>query len=87
MKVANDVVKSIQAKELNLCQFQNFLTTDWEADHGDVIYYWDVRWLSLHFELCEAFKVMLTLHLALKLEVTLGASTAKCENSFLAGNQ
>ena len=39
MKVANDVVKSIQAKELNHRQFKNFLTAEWEADHGDVSYY------------------------------------------------
>ena len=33
-------------------------------------------------EHCEALKAMPTVHLALKLEVTFGASTAKCENSF-----
>ena len=32
-------------------------------------------------EYCEALKAMPTVHLALKLGVTLGASTAKCENS------
>ena len=37
---------------------------------------------KLHSEHCEALKATLTLHLALKLGVTLGASTAKCENSF-----
>ena len=46
MKVANDVVKFIQAKELNQRQFQNFLTAKREADHGDVIYYCDARSLS-----------------------------------------
>ena len=33
-------------------------------------------------EICEALKAMSTVHFILKLEVTLGASTAKCENSF-----
>ena len=33
-------------------------------------------------ERCEALKAMPTIHLALKLGFTLGASTAKCENSF-----
>ena len=33
-------------------------------------------------EHCEALKIMPTVYLALKLGVTLGASTAKCENSF-----
>ena len=33
-------------------------------------------------EQCQALMVMPTVHLTLKLEVTLGASTAKCENSF-----
>ena len=37
---------------------------------------------KLFFEHCEALKAMLTVHLTLKLGVTLGASTAKCENSF-----
>ena len=46
MKVVNNVVKLIRAKALNHRQFQNFLTSEWEADHGDVIYYCDVRWLS-----------------------------------------
>ena len=32
-------------------------------------------------EYCEALKAMPTVHLALKLGVILGASTAKCENS------
>ena len=32
-------------------------------------------------ERCEALKAMPTIHLALKLEFTLGSSTAKCENS------
>ena len=39
MKVANDVVKFIQAKELNHRQFQNFLMAKCEADRGDVIYF------------------------------------------------
>ena len=34
-------------------------------------------------EHCEALVTMSAVHLALKLGVTLGASTAKCENSFL----
>ena len=34
-------------------------------------------------EHCEALKAMPTVHLALKLGVILGASTRKCENSFL----
>ena len=46
MKVVNDVVKFIRAKALNHRQFQNFQTAECEADHGDVIYYCDVRWLS-----------------------------------------
>ena len=46
MKVTNDVVKFIRAKELNHRGFQNFLTVKCEPDHGDVIYYRDVRWLS-----------------------------------------
>ena len=33
-------------------------------------------------EHCETLDAMLMVHLALKLGVTLGASTAKCENSF-----
>ena len=33
-------------------------------------------------EHCEALKAMPIVHLALKLEVTLGASTAKCKNAF-----
>ena len=37
IKVANDVVKLIEAKELNQGQFQNFLTAKCEADHGDVM--------------------------------------------------
>ena len=37
--------------------------------------------IKLLFEQCEAVKAMPTVHLALKLRVTLGASTAKCENS------
>ena len=37
---------------------------------------------KLLFEHCEALKAMPTRHLALKLEVTPGASAAKCENSF-----
>ena len=46
MKEVNNVVKFIRAKALNHRQFQNFLTAEWEPDHGDVIYYCDVRWLS-----------------------------------------
>ena len=46
MKVVNTVVKFIRAKALNHRQFQNFLTSEWEADHGDMIYYCDIRWLS-----------------------------------------
>ena len=46
LKVANNIVKFIRAKALNHRKFQNFLTSEWEADHGDVIYYCDVRWLS-----------------------------------------
>ena len=46
LEVVNDVAKFIRAKALNHCQFQNFLTAEWEADHGDVIYYCDVHWLS-----------------------------------------
>ena len=46
MKVVNNVVKFIRAKALNHRQFQNFLTSEWEADDGDVIYYRDVHWLS-----------------------------------------
>ena len=46
MKMGNTVVKFIWAKTLNHRQFQNFLTSEWEADHGDVIYYCDIRWLS-----------------------------------------
>ena len=38
-----------------------------------------IKLLSEH---CEAFKVIPTAYLALKLGVTLRASTAKCENSF-----
>ena len=34
-------------------------------------------------ELCETYKAMPTVHLTLKLGVTFGASTIKCENSFL----
>ena len=34
-------------------------------------------------ENCEALKPMSTVHLALKLGVTLGVSTAKCENFFV----
>ena len=45
MKVVNNV-KFNPAKALNHRQFQNFLTAKWEAGHGDVIYYCDVRWLS-----------------------------------------
>ena len=37
------------------------------------------KFLSEH---CEAHKAIPTVHLSLKLGVTLGASTAKCENSF-----
>ena len=33
-------------------------------------------------ENCDALMAMPTVHLALKLGVTFGASTAKCENSF-----
>ena len=46
MKVVNTVVTFIRAKALNHRQFQNFLTSEWEADHGDVIYYCDIRLLS-----------------------------------------
>ena len=46
MKVFNDVVKFIQAKALNQHQFQNFLTAEREAEHGDGVYYCNVRWLS-----------------------------------------
>ena len=46
MKVVNTVVKFIRAKALNHPQFQNFLASEWKADHGDVIYYCDIRWLS-----------------------------------------
>ena len=38
---------------------------------------------KLFSEHCEALKAMPTVHLALKLGVTLEGSTAKCENSFL----
>ena len=38
---------------------------------------------KLFSEDCKALKAMPTAHLALKLEVTLGASTKKCESSFL----
>ena len=40
IKVVNDVVKFNPVKALNHRQFQNFLTAEWEADHGDI------RWLS-----------------------------------------
>ena len=40
--------------------------------------------IKVLFEHCEALMTMPSLHLALKLGVTLGASTAKCENSFSA---
>ena len=46
MKVVNIVVTFIREKALNHRQFQNFLTSKWEADHDDVIYYCDIRWLS-----------------------------------------
>ena len=46
MKVANDVIKFIQAQKLNHRQFQNFPKTKCEVDYGDVIYCCDVRWLS-----------------------------------------
>ena len=45
MKVANDV-KFIQAKALNVRQFQNFQTAKCEADHGGVTYYCGIRWLK-----------------------------------------
>ena len=44
--MVNNVVKFIWTKALNHRQFQNYLTSEWAADHGDVIYYCDVRWLS-----------------------------------------
>ena len=37
---------------------------------------------KLLYEHCEALKSMPTVHLALKLAVTLGVSYAKCENTF-----
>ena len=37
---------------------------------------------KLLFEHCEALKAMPSVHLALKLGITFGASTAKSENSF-----
>ena len=46
MKVVNTVVKFIRAKALNHRQFQDFLTSEWKADHGDVIHYCDICWLS-----------------------------------------
>ena len=46
IKVINDVVKFIRAKVLNHRQFENFLTAEWEVNHGDVNYYCDVRWPS-----------------------------------------
>ena len=46
MNAANDVVKFIQAKASNHRQFQNFLTVKCEANHGDMIYYCNIRWLS-----------------------------------------
>ena len=46
MKVVNDVVRFIRAKALNHRQFQHFLTAKREEDHGDVICYCGVRWLS-----------------------------------------
>ena len=46
MKVVKDIAKFIRAKALNHRQFQYFLTVEWEADHGDVIYYFDARWLN-----------------------------------------
>ena len=40
IKVVNDIVKFNPAKALNHRQFQNFLTAEWKAGHGDI------RWLS-----------------------------------------
>ena len=46
MKVVNNAVKFIPEKALNHHQFQNFLTSKWEADHSDMTYYCNVHWLS-----------------------------------------
>jgi hypothetical protein len=46
MKVITDIVNFIRAKGLNHRQFQNFLQTEWDADHVDVVYFSDVRRLS-----------------------------------------
>ncbi|XP_063820200.1 general transcription factor II-I repeat domain-containing protein 2-like [Pseudophryne corroboree] len=46
MKVIVSVVNFIRARGLNHRQFQEFLTQECQADHGDVVYYSEVRWLS-----------------------------------------
>lgn len=45
MTVVVKVVNFIRSKGLNHRQFQQFLS-DLEAEHGDVVYYAEVRWLS-----------------------------------------
>lgn len=46
MKVFTEIINFIQARGLNNRQFRNFLSNEWDSDHGDVVYYSDVRWLS-----------------------------------------
>ena len=41
MKIVTQIVNFIQAKDLNHCQFQNFLCKKW-----DFVYHSDVHWLS-----------------------------------------
>jgi hypothetical protein len=66
MKVITDIVNFIQEKGLNHRQFQNFLQTEWDADHGDVVYFSDMRWLSRSkvlmriFELKDAIQEFMT---------------------------
>jgi hypothetical protein len=57
MKVITDIVNFIRAKGLNHRQFQNFLQTEWDAEHGDVVYFSDVRCLSRSKVLTRIFEL------------------------------
>ena len=46
MKVCREIINFIRAGGFNHCLFKNFLSKEWDSDHGDVVYLSDVRWLS-----------------------------------------